>query len=193
VGHRGYGKRVNRRWRATREELVGLNQALGVVPRRGGYGTSGFNQGHGSHNAVQGWTNGSGRHENYGSYKPGKHNGRSGNLTAVRGATDTIEDESERTKNAFREHRRRNSGLRSARWSSLLDGELSAFDQAANQLRDQVRRNADLRRGSNVVRELRNRASRIDDLMAGQFVGDTTRHHWNRVRAALARLNNGIG
>jgi len=193
-----------RSWRRVRTHLGGVFETLRVGSRHdynghsyNHYGNSyapffpyrfdgGYNEGGGSGYEYSG----KGKHQGKGKKHNARTPARESRPHARRGvvwASDQVEDASERTKNAYRHHihaaRIANHG-----WAKKLNGEFSAFDQAANRLRSSVQSNGRAPRA--IYNELQNRRARIDSLMHGRPVGPTTRQHWSTVVNALGSLGN---
>jgi len=189
--------RLQRSWRRTRTHLGGVFETLRVGSARDyAYDNNRYapffpNRFDGGYNEGGSWNYDHSR--NHGDR--GKKHDRRGHKPAARThpkrgvvwASDQVEDASERTKNAYRHH------IKSARianhgWARQLNGEFSAFDQAANRLRSSVQSNGRAPRA--IYNELQNRRARIDSLMQGRPVGPTTRQHWTTVVNALGSLGN---
>ncbi len=185
-----------RDWRRARSHLDNVYSSLRIDPSYG-YGDR-YGSGYGYGNKGY-YSHFDGGYNEGGSYKSHdyKHNNRPKHKPSAKPkprvhrnvvwASDQVEDASERTKNAYRHHINANR-IKHKGWAQKLNGEFSAFDQAANRLRASVQAGRGAPR--NLYNELQNRRARIDRLMTGRPVGPATRQHWSTVVGALGTLGS---
>ncbi len=108
----------------------------------------------------------------------------SGNIT---GMVDQIEDLSERVKNTFRKTSKRRQS-----WEKTLDGQLSAFDQLANQLRDRWKSQHSASSIRATVNALVQKSASIHGIIARYPVNASVKSYWLRLKSQLDGLNGAI-
>ena len=108
----------------------------------------------------------------------------SGNIT---GMVDQIEDLSERVKNTFRKTSKRRQS-----WEKTLDGQLSAFDQLANQLRDRWKSQRSASGIRATVKALVQKSASIHGIITRYPVNASVKNYWLRLKSQLDGLNGAI-
>ena len=108
----------------------------------------------------------------------------SGNIT---GLVDQIEDLSERVKNTFRKTSKRRQS-----WEKTLDGQLSGFDQLANQLRDRWKSRHTATSIRATVNALKQKSVSIHGIISRYPVNARVRSHWLNLKSRLDQLDGMI-
>lgn len=104
----------------------------------------------------------------------------SADLTAL---VDQIEDLSERVKNTFRKTSKRKQS-----WEKTLDGQLSAFDQLANQLRDRWKSSHSTSGIRSTVSSLKQQSRGIHGIITRYPVNARVKANWLNLKSQLDQL-----
>ena len=105
----------------------------------------------------------------------------------IGGLVDQIEDLSERVKNTFRKTSKRKQS-----WEKTLDGQLSAFDQLANQLRDRWKSQHTASAIRATVNALSQKSSSIHAIISRYPVNSRVKSYWRNLKSQLDQLNASI-
>ncbi|RTZ60389.1 MAG: hypothetical protein DSZ32_03705 [Gammaproteobacteria bacterium] len=106
---------------------------------------------------------------------------------SITGLVDQIEDLSERVKNTFRKTSKRRQS-----WEKTLDGQLSGFDQLANQLRDRWKSRHTATSIRATVNALKQKSVSIHGIISRYPVNARVRSHWLNLKSRLDQLDGMI-
>ena len=106
---------------------------------------------------------------------------------SITGLVDQVEDLSERVKNTFRKTSRRKQS-----WEKTLDGQLSGFDQLANQLRDRWKSQHTASSIRATVNALTQKSVGIHGIISRYPVNAQVKSYWLGLKSQLDQLRQSI-